>query len=156
MALNAYLKLSGARQGAIRGSVTQAGREGLIMVIAFNHEVLVPTDAAGVPSGKRKPTPVVITKEIDRSSPLLMQMLLANETSKVWELRFWRPSATGAEEQYFTIRLEGAIIVDIRQEMLNNKYPENMQHKEREHVSFSYQRITWTFESEGLVCEDKL
>jgi len=74
----------------------------------------------------------------------------------VWELRFWRPSATGAEEQYFTIRLEGAIIVDIRQEMLNNKYPENMQHKEREHVSFSYQRITWTFESEGLVCEDKL
>jgi len=156
MALNAYLWLSGAKQREIRGSVTQAGREGSIMVIAFNHEVVVPTDAAGIPTGKRTATPVVITKEVDRSSPLLMRMLLANETSKKWELRFYQPSSAGTEEQFFTIRLERAVVVDIRQEMLNNKCPENIQHKLREHVSFSYQGITWTFESEGLVCEDGL
>ena len=34
MALNAYLKLKGQKQGEIKGSVTQKGREGKIMVIA--------------------------------------------------------------------------------------------------------------------------
>jgi type VI secretion system secreted protein Hcp len=33
MALNAYLKLRGQKQGEIKGSVTQKGREGKILVI---------------------------------------------------------------------------------------------------------------------------
>ncbi len=37
MALNAYLKLTGQKQGDIKGSVTQKGREGKIMVIAASH-----------------------------------------------------------------------------------------------------------------------
>ena len=40
-------------------------------------------------------------------------------------------------------------IAGIRAEMLNNKYPESMQHKERDHVAFSYQKIVWTSEPEG-------
>ena len=40
-------------------------------------------------------------------------------------------------------------IAGIRAEMLDNKYPENMQHMEREHVAFCYQKITWTFEDAG-------
>ena len=38
--------------------------------------------------------------------------------------------------------------------MLNNKYPENMQHKEREHISFCYQKVIWTFEDGGITSED--
>ena len=65
MALNAYLKLKGQKQGDIKGSVTQKGREGKIMVIAASHDVLSPRDAAsGLPTGKRMHKPFVITKVI--------------------------------------------------------------------------------------------
>lgn len=154
-ALNAYLKLEGETQGEIKGSVTQAGREDSILVIAMNHAVSSPIDAAsGLPSGKRQHQPLRITKEIDMSTPLLMHALVTNENLVKFELRYWQPSKTGQEVQYYTIILYDARIVGIQQEMLNNKYPENMQHREREHVSFVYGRIEWIFEDGGITAED--
>ncbi|HPE75583.1 MAG TPA: Hcp family type VI secretion system effector [Draconibacterium sp.] len=155
MALNAYLKLKGQIQGDIRGSVTQAGREDSIMVIGFSHEVVSPRDAAsGMATGKRQHQPLIITKEIDKSSPLLMNVLVNNENITEFSLRFWQPSRRGREFQFFTIQLINATISDIRQEMLNNKYPENVQHKEREHISFVYQKIIWTYEDGGISASD--
>ena len=155
MALNAYLRVEGQKQGPIKGSVVQKGREDSIMVIAFNHEVLSPRDAAtGLPTGKHQHKVLTITKEIDRSTPLLMNALVTNENLRKWELRFWRPSPSGIEKQFFTIQLLYANISDIRMEMLDNTYPENMNHKEREHISFTYQRITWTYEDGALTCMD--
>jgi type VI secretion system secreted protein Hcp len=155
MALNAYMRLKGTTQGEIKGSVTQAGREDSIMVIGFSHEVISPRDAAsGLPTGKRQHKPIVITKEIDKSTPLLMNVLVNNENITEWELRFWQPSATGKEFQFYTVQLINASIASIRSEMLNNKYPENMQHKEREHVSFCYQKIIWTWMDGGIEAED--
>jgi len=154
MALNAYLKLRGNNQGEIKGSVSQKGREDSIMVIAFEHEVISPRDAAsGLQTGRTQHKTLTITKEIDASTPLLMNALINNENIQEWELRFWQPSRTGQEIQFYTIQLLNASISDIRQEMLNNKYPENMQHKEREHISFCYQKITWTWEDGGITAE---
>ncbi|MGB7452989.1 MAG: Hcp family type VI secretion system effector [Lysobacterales bacterium] len=155
MALNAYLNLTGETQGKINGSVTRAGREDSIKVIAVNHEVASPRDAAsGLPTGKRQHKPFVITKEVDKSSPLLYQLLTNNENITEWDLRFWRPSRSGKEFQYYTVELVNATISGIQLEMLNNKYPENMKHREREHVSFVYQKITWTWEDGGITSED--
>lgn len=155
MALNAYLRLTGKAQGEIKGSVTQSGREDSIMVIAFNHEVVAPRDpASGLPTGKRQHKPITVTKEIDKSSPLLMNLLVNNEQVTKWELRFWQPSPTGQEVQHFTVELENASVSSIRAEMLNNKYPENMNHREREHVSFCYQKITWTWMDGGITASD--
>jgi type VI secretion system secreted protein Hcp len=155
MALNAYLKLKGQKQGEIKGSVTQSGREDSMMVIGFNHEIVSPRDAAsGLPTGTRQPKPITVSKEIDKASPLLMNVLVNNEQVTKWELRFWQPSPTGQEVQHYTIELENASIASIRSEMLNNKYPENMQHKEREHISFCYQKITWTWMDGGITASD--
>lgn len=155
MALNAYLRLAGETQGDIVGSVTQAGREDSIMVIATNHEVISPRDtASGLPTGARQHKPFTITKEVDKSSPLLYQALVQNENITTWELQFWTPSSTGQEVQHYTITLTNASISGIRHEMLNNKYPENTQHKEREHVSFCYQKIEWTWNDGGISAED--
>jgi len=61
MALNAYLKLKGQKTGAIKGSVTQKGREGLILVIAVSHEIVSPRDSAsGLPTGKRMHKPFAL------------------------------------------------------------------------------------------------
>lgn len=155
-ALNAYLRLTGETQGEIKGSVTQAGREESIMVIGTSHEVVSPRDAAsGLPTGKRQHKPFTITKEIDVSTPLLFSALTNSETITNFELRYWQPSLSGQEFQFYTIRLTNARICGIRQEMLNNKYPENMQHKEREHVSFTYQTIEWTYEEGGISSQSK-
>lgn len=154
-ALNCYLRLTGETQGDIKGGVTQAGREDSIMVIATSHSVTAPRDAAsGLPTGKRQHQPFTITKEIDKSTPLLMNALVNNENITYWELRYWQPSPSGKEVQYYTIKLYDAHIVGIQQEMLNNKYPENMQHKEREHISFVYGHIEWIFEDGGITAED--
>lgn len=155
MALNAYLTLSAEKQGDIKGSVTQKGRDGSVMVIATSHEVVSPRDAAsGLPTGKRQHKPFTITKEVDKSSPLLYSALVNNENIKSWKLQYWQPSATGQEQQHYTIELLNASIASIRMEMLNNKYPENMKHKEREHVAFCYQKITWTWMDGGITAED--
>ncbi len=155
MALNAYLKLKGQKSGEIKGSVTQKGREGKIMVIAVSHEIISPRDAAsGLPTGKRMHKPFVITKELDKSSPLLYNVLVNNENLTEWELHFWTPSATGAEKQHYTIKLTNANIASIDFRMANNKHPDLMKFSEYEEVAFTYQKIEWTWVDGGITALD--
>lgn len=160
MALNAYLQLKGAKQGIIKGSVTQKGREGKIMVIAVSHEVVSPRDmSTGLPTGKRQHKPFVITKELDKATPLLYQLLVNNENITEWELQFWTPkisaaSGVGSEVQHYTVKLFNAKICDIKFAMLNNKNPDLTRYAEYEEIAFSYEKITWTWISGGIVSED--
>jgi type VI secretion system secreted protein Hcp len=103
MALDANMRVTSEVQGEIKGSVTQAGREDSIMVIGYSHEVDSPRDAAsGLPTGKRQHKPIVVTKEIDKSTPLLMSALINNENLTDVELRFWQPSRSGKELQIYS------------------------------------------------------
>ena len=160
MALNAYLKLKGQKQGEIKGSVTQKGRENKIMVIAVNHEIVSPRDAAsGLPTGKRMHKPFVITKELDKSSPLLYNVLVNNENISEWELQFWTPqikstSGGGTEVQHYKVQLTNANIASIHFVMPNYKHPDLMKYAEYEEVSFTYQKIMWTWNDGGIVAED--
>jgi type VI secretion system secreted protein Hcp len=155
MALNQYLKLKGQKTGEIKGSVTQKGRENKIMVIAVNHGVESPRDhASGLPTGKRRHNPFIITKELDQASPLLYNVLVNNENISEWELQFWRPSAAGAEEQFFTVKLTNANVAGIKFVSLNNKNPELTRYAEYEEVSFTYQKIEWTWVKGGITALD--
>ena len=161
MALNAYLKLKGQKTGEIKGSVTQKGREGKIMVIAVSHEITSPRDAAsGLPTGKRQHKPFVITKELDMSSPLLYNVLVNNENVTEWELQFWTPQVGGAiggggtEVQHFTVKLTNANIANISFRMLNNKNPDLMRYAEFEEIAFTYQKIEWVWVKGGITAMD--
>jgi type VI secretion system secreted protein Hcp len=160
MALNAYLKLKGQKHGEIKGSVTQKGREGKIMVIAANHEVLSPTDqASGFATGKVQHKPFIITKEVDKSTPILYDMLVNNENITDWELQFWKQAISsrtgvGTETQYYTVKLSNARIIDISFHMLNNKNPDLMKYAEYEEIAFTYAKITWTWNDGGITAED--
>ena len=155
MALNAYLKLTGDTQGEVKGSCTQAGREDSMEIIGVSHEVTSPRDAAsGLPTGKRVHKPLTVTKAIDKATPLLMNLLTNNENISSWKIQYWRPSRAGKEEQHYTVELVNASVSSIRVEQLNNKYPENMKHEVREHISFTYQKIIWTWEDGGITAED--
>ncbi len=160
MALNAYLKLTGQKQGEIKGSVTQKGREGKIMVISVNHEVISPRDAAsGLPTGKRQHKPFTIVKELDKSTPLLMNCLVNNENIKDWELQFWTPqlsaaTGVGGEKQHYTVKLINANIASINFKMLNNKNPDLTRYAEYEEVAFTYQKIEWSWTTGGIMAHD--
>lgn len=155
MASDAYLKMKGQKHGDIKGSVTQKGREGTIMVIAAEHEIVSPRDAAsGLPTGKRMHKPFVITKELDKSSPILYDMLVTNEIISDWELQFWASSKAGVEIQRYTVKLTGASISDIKFHMPNNKVPDTAKLSEYEEVSFTYQKIEWTWMDGGITAQD--
>lgn len=154
-ALNVYLTLRGEVQGNIQGGVTRQGLEGTIEVVGFNHEVLSPRDAAsGLPTGKRQHKPLTIIKAVDKSSPLLMLALVNNENLRDVTLRFYRPSNTGQEVQYYTIKLTNASISTIKTIMLNNKFSEYSNQEVMEEISFTYQKIEWIFENGGITAED--
>lgn len=145
-ALNAYLTVKGQTQGPIQGSVTQKGREGKIMVIAVDHNMKVA-------KGKAQHGVFVITKELDKSTPLLMRALVHNENLDL-ELQFWTPQlgavGGGSEKQHYTVKLTGARIVDHDFKMLNNKNPENTRFAEHEVISFTYEKIEWQWVDGGI------
>lgn len=150
MALNAYLRLVGSKSAEIKGSVTQAGSEGRIAVIAVNHEIISLRDEAGLPVGKHNHKPFVITKELDISSPHLYTLLLDNENIPEWELKFWRPSKSGTQEQHYTIRLINAKVSSIEFRMDNIRHPDLMKNPEYEVIFFTYENIEWTWNDGGV------
>lgn len=157
---NAFMRIKGLKQGNIKGSVTQKGREDSIQVIAMEHSIAVPMDAgSGQPAGRRMHKPLVITKELDKSTPALRNAFISNEVLSEVVLQFWqlgRPGtgAEGAEVQYYTIKLKNARVASIHDVMPNNKDPELSRYAAYEELGFSYESITWSWNDGGLAATD--
>lgn len=155
MAIAGYLVMEGEKNGKIKGGVTQKGREESILVIALTHEIVSPRDpASGLPTGKRMHKPFVITKEVDKSSPILYNVLVNNENIKKWELKLWEPSSSGVEKQHYTVRLTNANIASIHFKMANVKNVELSKYKEYEEIAFTYQAIEWVWTDGGISAGD--
>jgi type VI secretion system secreted protein Hcp len=154
--MNAYLRLSGQKQGKITGSSMTKGREGTIEVIGASHGLLSPRDpATGLPTGKRQHRPLTITKELDRSTPMLRQALVFNETLTSFELSFYMTSIkTHAEAQYFTIKLTNASIASIDMTMPNNRHADLASLETSEDVTFTYQKIEWDWLDPSITAYD--
>jgi len=153
-AIPAHMEIE-AEGGLIEGSCTMQGREGTIVVYSFGHNVVIPTDtSSGAPTGHRIHNPLKVLKEIDKSSPRLFRALCTGEHLETVTLRFYRISPTGQEEHYFTILLEDAIIVSITPSFPTAFLSQNEAYRHMETVSFTYQRITWTWEDGGIEYQD--
>jgi len=146
MALSAYLTLTGQKQGVISGTVTQAGRENSILIHSFNHGVISPRDpASGLATGKRQHQPLIITKEIDKTSPPVWTALINNENLTAWELQFWASAAdpNAPDAHIYSIRLTNASVASIQESMSDNDLPANAGLPLLEQISFTYQKIEW-------------
>src|ERR1700741_4405062 len=110
MAMRAYMYAKGQKSGQIKGGVTQKGREDSIGVIACSHEVMTPRDPqSGLPTGQRMHKPFVVTKELDKSSPILYNVLCTNENCTEVVVKFWTPqikaaTGVGSEVQHYTVK----------------------------------------------------
>jgi type VI secretion system secreted protein Hcp len=160
MALAAYMKAVGQKSGAIKGSVTQKGKEDSVLVIAVSHSIISPRDpASGLPTGQRMHKPFVITKELDKSTPILFNVLCTNENLTTVELKFWAPQlkqgvGAGSEVQMFTVKLTNANIASMDSRMLNIRNPDLVRYAEYEEIAFTYQKIEWTWNDGGITAGD--
>jgi type VI secretion system secreted protein Hcp len=155
MSMPSHLSLTGKNQGKIEGSCEISGREGTILVYALDHLIEIPRDThSGLPTGKRIHLPMTITKEMDKSSPKLYQALTSGEQLSEVVLDFYRISPSGKEEKYFTTKLENAIIVSMAPFYPETFDPKNEPYKHMEKVSFTYEKVIWTWVIDGIEAED--
>ncbi len=161
MALNAYMTIKGQKQGQIIGSVTQKGREGTILIHSFSSEIVSPRDPqSGLPTGKRMHKPLYFMKEVDKSSPLLWNVLTTNESLTNVQIQFWTPAnaaagtGVGIEKQVYTVTLTNASIASMEQSMPSNVDPSTAKLALQEEITLTYQKIQWTWNDGGVTAGD--
>jgi type VI secretion system secreted protein Hcp len=146
MALTAYLSVNGKTQGDIKGDSSQGGdKKDKILVYSVDHEVEIPRDThTGLPTGQRIHKPLTVVKHKDQASPKLFKACCTGEQATV-TLDFYRVKADGTEEKYFTIKIDNGIIVNVKEYTPLTFIPENKPYHDMEEVSFTYSKITWTY-----------
>lgn len=120
MANHGYMTISGKDQGLISagcstqdsiGNKCQTGHTDEIMVLSYSHNMV---NIGNV----NKPThsPIIITKSVDKSSPLLAQALSTREEINC-TISFYRVSSFGMQEKFYSVSINGGIIADLTLEM---------------------------------------
>lgn len=155
MPMPGNLTLVGKEQGPIEGSCDIEGREDTILVQAFKHLVDLPSNESGLPSGKRIHRPLMITKEVDKSSPKLYQALCTGEVLTEATLRWYRMDGSGDEVQFFTVMLQNAMIVKFESWVPDVLDKQNASYGNMENLWLTYEVIRWTWEEDGIEYEDQ-
>ncbi|MCE7735339.1 MAG: type VI secretion system tube protein Hcp [Candidatus Heimdallarchaeota archaeon] len=141
----------------IEGESTIASleRENTIEVYSYRYEVITPREASsGALTGRRQHSPIVITKRIDKTSPLLFKALTMNEPVDEGQFRFYRPSVGGEgnEEHYMTVLIEQGYVASYRTFTISDYTGQGTFLMEE--VSFVFQDITITYEIGGATHKD--
>ncbi len=160
-----FMTVKGSRQGLITegayskesvGNSYQSGHEKESMIKGYTHNITIPRDPlSGQPSGQRVHAPYVVTKVLDKASPLLMNALVTGETLPKVEIKKYRTNYEGKLEHYFTTILEDAVIVDIKSDAGHQLSDSTLADvAPLEHISFSYRKISWRHEIASTSGED--
>ncbi|MBH3409393.1 MULTISPECIES: Hcp family type VI secretion system effector [Pseudomonas] len=149
----AYIVIEGSTQGLITanaftedsvGNVYVEGHENEILIQEIKHRVTVPTDPqSGQPAGQRVHKPFTFTCSLNKAVPLLYQALVTGEVLTMTTVRWYRTSAAGMQEHFFTTELVDAIIVDINTVLPHAQNQENANYTQLVEVSMSYRKISW-------------
>jgi len=160
MSMMTYAYFKGQKSGQVKGSITQKGREDSIGVIAVSHSIVSPRDPqSGLPTGQRMHKPYVITKELDKATPILYNVLCTNENLTEVTFKFWTPqlkaaSGAGSEVQHYTVKLTNANIASIDFRQANIRHADLVKLTEYEEIALTYQKIEWTWTDGGIMAMD--
>lgn len=127
-------------------------RKDTIECLSFKDAVRTAREASsGMASGERTYDPLVITKRIDKSSPLLAKALCNNEVIE-GTFKFFRPNPAGdgTTEQFFTIELKECRIASITRISPDVIDPADATDPPTEEVSFVFGYIRWAYEPDGV------
>lgn len=150
MANHGYMTITGKTQGLISagcstqtsiGNKCQAGHADEIMVLSYTHNMNIAGN-----TNKATHSPIIITKNIDKSSPLLAKSLSSLEEIDC-VINFYRVSSFGMQEKFYSISIEGGIIADLTLEMPHAIFQNDAE--PQEHLAIRYRDITWTHHAAG-------
>ncbi|WP_085636911.1 MULTISPECIES: Hcp family type VI secretion system effector [unclassified Pseudomonas] len=150
MANPAYMTITGKTQGLISagcstpesvGNSYQSAHTDEIMVLALSHEMRRDNNL-----GKAVHQPVIITKALDKSSPLLAQ---AHSNSEELEctISLYRTSPQGQQEKFYTIALDGAVLAELSQDVPHVILQNDAQPQEQ--LAIRYRGISWVHHIAG-------
>lgn len=104
---------TGARQGVIKSDTTVAGQAGAWAISNITDGANTPYDPlTGLPNGRRQEQGIKITMAASPATIGLLNAQNVNETLTSCTFTFYRPSATGALQAYFRIKLANAEVVN--------------------------------------------
>jgi type VI secretion system secreted protein Hcp len=150
-----YLFLKGQKSGIIKGGVTAKGQEGAIQVDSISHEIVSPRDASsGMATGRRQHKPLTLVVRVDKSWPLLYNVLVSNENLSQVELRVLAPSTNGSGTVSVQrkVLLTNANISDIQQYTVDGT--NGSANYDVLKISLTYQKIEWDWIDGGISAVD--
>ncbi|MFX0124472.1 MAG: Hcp family type VI secretion system effector [Candidatus Hodarchaeota archaeon] len=130
----AYLKIDG-----MDGEATEANHQKWIDVLAFSHNVMVPSEVGtSRTTGIQKHAPLRITKMVDKTSPKLFEKCAKGAVISKVELECCK--AFGEQlKVFYRIELQNARIISVQDYgITSGDIP-------TETVSFTYEYIKWTY-----------
>lgn len=156
MANTFYVHIEGTSQGKIDGDCAQEGREGLITGYGFSELTTIPRHAdTGQPTGSRVHHPICFTKHADMASPKLWQAMASGERMSKVRFDFYKINNEGVNENYYTIELDEAIIVEMETALSNTSDTTSTLADEiLENIKMTYRKIRWVHHLESIEAED--
>lgn len=141
-----HLKLTGQKQGVIKGESTAKKHDGEIEVYSFAWGV----GSAPISSGKGKPTisSVTITKPIDRSTTNLVNASLNNELITSATISWSKSSGAGTPDDFMIITLTNAYIVSVQFSSIHSEAGTGMGH---ETVVIAFQKINIDYSQQNAM-----
>ena len=140
MLVDMFLKL---KSPDVAGEATDAEHGGEIEVVSWSWGLQTHRDVAtGRAAGKFKLNELLITKRIDRSSPILMQLAKANKPISAATLTM-RKSGTD-QLTFFVVELKNARVTAVDLECQNGVSLTSTEVVERVHLGFDHVTITYT------------
>ena len=155
MAIPLYLWLKDDGGADIHGSVDVQGRENSIEVLAYDHEVYIPTDNnTGKLTGTRIHKPYSFVKETDAASPYLYKAVASGQTLASATFKLYRIDDAGQEVVYSTTTLTNVKVVKVAPKMYDIKDPAREKHNHLEEVELRYEKIEWEYTDGNLKHSD--
>ncbi len=150
MAHPSYMTITGRQQGLISagcssqdsiGNKCQTTHLDEIMVLSFQHSM---SNVDNLTRATHEP--ILITKNVDKSSPLLAQALTNREVLDC-VIAFYRVSASGMQEKFFSLELNGCQLAYLHFDMPHALKQDG--DDAQEHIAFRYRDIRWTHHIAG-------
>ena len=136
------------------------GRQDAIECLYYRSAVATPSAAgSGMATGRRTYEPLVVSKRIDKSSPLLAQALARNQVVDGVFKFFRQNPIDGSPEHYFTTEISQGRISAITQFLgqgteSGSKGQGTQGLVPYEEVAFVFSQIEWTYEPSGATYLD--
>jgi len=89
MPVQIFLKAEGENSGLLRSNTTNRDFAGQLEILSANFSLNVPVSPSDLRiTGRRQFQPLIITKFMDKNSPIIFRMITTNERFNIFELSF--------------------------------------------------------------------